>query len=84
MHVIAYSTPNRPDWTWRIINNAGEVVEESRTRYPTISAAVSEGTGRMKSLNIKDTSTAAKSNALSRRRFTQCWSLARAIWQPMR
>ena len=40
MHVIAYSTPNRPDWTWRIINNAGEVVEESRTRYPTISAAV--------------------------------------------
>ena len=43
MHVIAYSTPPRPDWTWRIINNAGEVVEESRTRYPTISAAVSEG-----------------------------------------
>jgi hypothetical protein len=60
MHVIAYSTPNRPDWTWRIINNAGEVVEESRARFPTISAAVSEGTGRLKQLNIKDTSTAAK------------------------
>jgi hypothetical protein len=60
MHVIAYSTLNRPDWTWRIINYAGEVVEESRKRYPTISAAVSEGTGRMKFLNIKDTSTAVK------------------------
>ena len=60
MHVIAYSTPNRPDWTWRIINYAGEVVEESRTRFPTISVAVSEGTRRLKSLNIQDTSTAAK------------------------
>jgi hypothetical protein len=60
MHVIAYSTPNRPDWTWRIINNAGEVVEESRTRFRTIADAVSEGSGRLKQLNVKDNSVAAK------------------------
>ncbi len=54
MHVIAFSTRTRPDWRWRIINNAGEVVEESRATFPTIALAVAEGTRKLRLMNVKD------------------------------
>jgi hypothetical protein len=44
VHVIAFSTPMQPHWRWRIVNYAGEIVEESREVFPTIAAAVAEGT----------------------------------------
>ena len=56
MQVTAFSTPAKPDWRWRIVNYAGEVVEESREGFPTISAAVSKGTERLSQLNLTDTS----------------------------
>jgi hypothetical protein len=60
MQVTAFSTPARPDWRWRIVNYAGEVVEESRTGFPTISAAVAKGTERLIELNLTDTSLPAR------------------------
>ncbi|MBI1847172.1 MAG: hypothetical protein HY294_16885 [Candidatus Rokubacteria bacterium] len=57
MHVLAFSTPSRPEWRWRIVNYAGDVIEESRTSFPTIARAVSAGGERLASLNIVDRST---------------------------
>jgi hypothetical protein len=50
MQVAAFSSPGHPDWRWRIINYAGETVEESRRTYQTIALAVDEGTKRLKEM----------------------------------
>lgn len=54
MQVVAFCTPSRPDWRWRIVNYAGEVVEESHQAFPSIATAVTDGTRRMHALNIED------------------------------
>ena len=56
MQVTAFSTPTAPDWRWRIVNYAGEILEESRESFPSISAAVAKGTERLVKLNIVDRS----------------------------
>ncbi len=56
MQVAAFSTPNRPDWRWRIVNYAGEVIEESERTFPTISSAVADGARRMAQINVPDRS----------------------------
>jgi hypothetical protein len=56
MQVTAISTPAAPDWRWRIVNYAGEILEESRDSFSTIAAAVASGTERLVSLNIVDRS----------------------------
>jgi hypothetical protein len=56
MQVTAFSTPAAPDWRWRIVNYAGDVLEESRGSFSTIAAAVASGTERLVSLNIVDRS----------------------------
>jgi hypothetical protein len=55
--VVAFSTPRRPDWRWRIVDYAGEMVEESGASYPTISHAVAEGAKRLEDMNAADRST---------------------------
>ena len=60
MHVMAFSTPARPDWRWRIVNNAGEVIEESKSTFGTIATAVAEGTRRLGQLNLTDRSVRPK------------------------
>jgi hypothetical protein len=55
VQVTAFSTPMVPEWRWRIVNHAGETIEESRDTYATISAAVASGTRRLVRLNIVDT-----------------------------
>jgi hypothetical protein len=62
MQVAAFSTPTDPDWRWRIVNYAGEVVEESRGTFPSISAALTTGTKRMVELNVVDRSSAPPRN----------------------
>src|SRR5438034_31318 len=47
MQVVAFSTPMNPHWRWRIVNYAGEVVEESNETFPTIASAVAQGTKRL-------------------------------------
>lgn len=51
MQVIAFSTPSLPEWRWRIVNYAGEMVEESMRVFPSIAAAVAEGQVRMRQLD---------------------------------
>ena len=56
MQVIAFATPVRPEWRWRIVNYAGEMVEESFTTFPTIAVAVARGIQRLEELNTTDRS----------------------------
>jgi hypothetical protein len=50
MQVGAFSIPGRTGWRWRIINYAGEMVEESRESFATIAIAVEHGTKRARSM----------------------------------
>ena len=56
MHVLAFSTPSRPDWRWRIVSYAGELVEESYQTFPSIATAVSDGNRRLREMDVKDLS----------------------------
>src|SRR2546426_10265467 len=52
MQVVAFSTPTNPHWRWRIVNYAGEGVEESHEIFPTIASAVAQGTKRLAQRNV--------------------------------
>ena len=54
MQVVAVSTPSHPNWRWRIVNYAGEMVEESHETFPSIASAVAEGTRRQNELTAED------------------------------
>lgn len=56
MQVIAVATPASPDWRWRIVDYAGEMVEESYNAFPTIAAAVHAGAERLSKLDTVDRS----------------------------
>jgi hypothetical protein len=56
LQVTAFSTPDRPNWRWRIVNYAGEMIEESREEFRTIAAAVADGTKRLTAMNVVDRS----------------------------
>ncbi len=60
MQVAAFSTPTSPDWRWRIVNYAGEIIEESRETFPTIASAVAHGTRRLVQMNVVDRSVALR------------------------
>ena len=60
MQVTAFSTPANPDWRWRIVNYAGEIIEESRETFTTIASAVAGGTERLIAMNIVDQSTPSR------------------------
>lgn len=49
---MAYSTPSSGGWYWRIMDYAGELVEESRERFPTIGEAVAQGAKRLGQMNL--------------------------------
>lgn len=51
MQVTAFCNPARPEWRWRIVNYSGEMLEESYTSFPTIAAAVAQGTERLAQMN---------------------------------
>lgn len=54
MQVTAFATPSNPEWRWRIVSYSGEVVEESRDTFPTISAAVASGSARLRTMDGVD------------------------------
>jgi hypothetical protein len=56
MQVVAFSTPLRPEWRWRIVNYAGEMIEESHETFPTIAAAVAAGSRHLGRMNVTDRS----------------------------
>jgi hypothetical protein len=51
VQVIAFTTPARPAWRWRIVDYAGQTVEESSQIFPTLATAIAEGGRRLESLN---------------------------------
>lgn len=53
MQVTAFSTPTRPEWRWRICDYAGAMLEESYISFPTIAAAVAQGTERLGQINLE-------------------------------
>jgi hypothetical protein len=57
VNVVAISTPLHPDWRWRIVNFAGEVVEESTEGFPTIGIALAAGVKHRRHMNVTDHST---------------------------
>lgn len=59
MQVIAIGTPRSPGWRWRIVNYAGETVEQSSQEFSTIAAAVAAGSLRLRDLDITDVSVRA-------------------------
>jgi hypothetical protein len=62
MQVAAFSTPDNPSWRWRIVNYAGEVIEESHDTFPTIASAVAHGTKRLVQMNVVDRSVAVRTH----------------------
>jgi hypothetical protein len=62
MQVTAFSTPADPAWRWRIVNYAGETLEESRETFPTIASAVAQGTKRLLEMNVVDRSLAVRTH----------------------
>jgi hypothetical protein len=52
--VGAVLTPGQPDWRWRIVNNAGEIVEESHEGFPSMAVAIAHGTKRLNAMSEMD------------------------------
>jgi hypothetical protein len=61
VQVVAFSTPQDPLWRWRIVNYAGELVEESRETFPTIAGALEQGSKRLRVMDVVDNSIPAPS-----------------------
>ena len=55
MQVMAFSSPSRPEWRWRIVNYDGATVEESYQDFPSIADAITDGALRLRKLNAEDT-----------------------------
>lgn len=56
MQVMAFSTPTHPAWRWRIMDYAGQIIEESRDGFASISAAVAAGTEELVRMSAPDRS----------------------------
>jgi hypothetical protein len=56
MQVAAVSIPGSPGWRWRVVNYAGEMIEESHEMFPTISIAVAHGKKRQAEMDVVDRS----------------------------
>ncbi len=62
MQVAAFCTGGDQSWRWRIVNYAGEIVEESREAFPTIASALAQGQRRLGQMNVVDRSTAMRAH----------------------
>ena len=47
VQVMAVSSPDRPEWRWRIVDYNGQLVEESDLTFRTIAGALEEGGRRL-------------------------------------
>jgi hypothetical protein len=57
MQVAAVTTPqDQSRWRWRIVNYAGELVEESRETFASIAGAIEQGSKRLQQMNVVDNS----------------------------
>ena len=56
---MAFSTPARPNWRWRIVSNDGDLIEESYQTFLSIAAAVSDGADRAREIDLRELRSAA-------------------------
>lgn len=61
MQVAAVARAQDRGWRWRIVNYAGEMIEESNDVFATIAAAVAQGSERLVALNVVDRSDQSRS-----------------------
>ena len=54
MNVAAFNTPSDPAWRWRIVNYAGETIAESHDGFPSIGAALAQGSQKLAAMNVVD------------------------------
>ena len=52
MQVGAFTSPEESDWRWRIVNYAGETIEESHRRFASIALAMVDGRKRLGELDV--------------------------------
>ena len=56
MQVAAVATSNDSGWRWRIVNYAGELIEESPDTFSSIASALAQGRTRLATLDVVDRS----------------------------
>jgi len=56
VQITAFSVPAHPGWRWRLVNYAGEMVEESHQTFETIGTAVADGKVRLAQMDGVDRS----------------------------
>jgi hypothetical protein len=56
VQITAFSVPAHPGWRWRLVNYAGEMVEESHQTFETIGRAVADGKERLAQMDSVDRS----------------------------
>lgn len=56
MQVAAFARSRDEGWRWRIVNYAGDVIEESSDTFGSIAAAIANGSARLVKLNVVDRS----------------------------
>ncbi len=54
--MIAFAIPTSPGWRWRIVNFAGEMVEESFRVFSGLAEAVAAGGQRLREIDVVDLS----------------------------
>ena len=54
MQVVAFSTPRDAEWRWRIVDDTGDLVEESADVFPSIAAAVADGALHLRARDDRD------------------------------
>jgi hypothetical protein len=68
MQVIAFSTPRSPDWRWRIVDYAGDMIEESYQTFASIEIAVADGNRRLREVDDRDSASRSTSSYRRARR----------------
>jgi hypothetical protein len=54
VNVVAFCSPRRPEWRWRIVDQTGDVLEESSTSFATIAEATAAGTEQLERRRERD------------------------------
>jgi hypothetical protein len=52
MQVGAFTSPGASQWRWRIVNYAGDTIEESRRSFATIALAMADGRKRLATFDV--------------------------------
>jgi len=54
MNVLSFSGPHAAEWRWRIVDERGETLEESSTRFPTMADALDAGAQQLRVRRERD------------------------------